>query len=135
MSLGSLPDVVRDALAPLTSTQQQSAPAANVPQSATEQSPPIVPPKTPATKKNKPPKPKQEKRDGQNETVLIELPLGELNSQFPNSRVDLHLHNDNAKKMRRLLNGLKADNAKLINGKCVKTNADVVRWLLDQIEG
>ena len=118
MSNGVLPDVVADALAPANGSQsikQQSRKELPTPQIAKA-----------AIK----PRAKMESTDG----ALVELPIGELDSKFPNARVDAHLDPERAKKMRRLVNGLRRDNAKMANGNHVRSNADAIRWLLDQID-
>jgi hypothetical protein len=66
------------------------------------------------------------------DAILLEIPVGPVVRQFPNSRVDLHLDRERAKRFHAILVGLIARKAKLANGKPVRTNADVVRWLLDQ---
>jgi len=108
MSISELPDVVRDALG--TATQ------APIPQKAR---------KAATTDKSEP---KPEVVD----SLLIEFPLASLDTSYPNSRVDVHLDEARARRFRCLLNGLMRARARLANDMPVRTNADVVRWILDQ---
>ena len=64
--------------------------------------------------------------------VSIEIPLGDLDTKFPNPRLDLRLSDEQAKQMRCMLRGLMAQNARLPNDMPVRTNADVMRWILAQ---
>jgi hypothetical protein len=106
----NLPPVVAGALAqPTTATVRKSPPV--------------------DVKREGKPQPRQLK-----DTILIEIPIGEYDSRYPNARVDVHLDLLRAIKMRALLRGLQREKEQLNNGNGIKTNADVVRWLLDQVE-
>lgn len=112
MSTAELPDVVQDAL----SNASVSRPA---------RKPKDAPDKQVAARKAAP-------AAMSADSVLIEFPLGSLDTQFPNSRVDVHLDHERSKRLRCLLVGLVTSKARLANDMPVRTNADVVRWLLDQ---
>jgi hypothetical protein len=86
-------------------------------------------------KKAPPPAPTKAATVAAGEATLIEVPLGELDTKFPLSRVDVHLDPERARKLRAILNGLKRDKRRLSNDFPVVSNADVMRWILDQIDG
>lgn len=112
MSTAELPDVVRDALS-VTSERADAKPRAK--ERTDKRTASTVPAADVAT-----------------DAVLIEFPIGQLDTRFPNSRVDVHLDEARAQRYRCLLNGLMRSKARLANDMPVRTNADVIRWLLDQ---
>lgn len=114
MSTAELPDVVRDALS-VTSERADAKPRAK--ERTDKRVVASVP--VPAA-------------DVATDAVLIEFPIGQLDTQFPNSRVDVHLDHERSKRLRCLLVGLVTSKARLANDMPVRTNSDVVRWLLDQ---
>lgn len=145
MSSAALPPVVTDALAPIA-TQRPGGraarrspvpPVADTPAAVADSSPPpppvaesdstedvaIVDGDLPSWLRGKPVTVSD---------VLLEIPVGSIVRAFPNSRVDVHLDRERSKRFHAILVGLIAKRAKLANGKPVRTNADVIRWLLDQ---
>jgi len=144
MSSAALPPVVADALAPIATQRPggraaRRSPAVSVadPPAAVVDSPPpvtvaesdstedvaIVDGDLPSWLRGKPVTVSD---------VLLEIPVGSIVRVFPNSRVDVHLDRERSKRFHAILVGLIARRAKLSNGKPVRTNADVIRWLLDQ---
>lgn len=107
----NLPPVVADALSPAVPTNQRRNPPIEVKQ-----------------------KPKHEQSGRQSPSVLVEIPIAPYDSKWPNSHVDIHLDESRAKKLLAILNGLKRDKARLNNDMPVRSNADVVRWLIDQVD-
>jgi hypothetical protein len=78
-------------------------------------------------------KAKSEKEAVELPTALIEVPLGESDSGYISNRVDVHLSAGERSTMKRVLNGLKSRGARLQSGKPIWSNADVVRWMLEQV--
>lgn len=73
------------------------------------------------------------KKPAASPVATIELPLGELGGGYFSRRVDLSLPVESAKALRRVLNGLRANGQRLANDMPIRSNADVVRWLLEQV--
>jgi len=66
--------------------------------------------------------------------VQLEIPLGTLDpAAYVSTHVDGHLDRVQAGALRRLQNGLDAQNVRLQNGRRVATTIDAVRWLLERI--
>jgi len=103
----NLPDVVQDAITP-ASQPKKSTPAAK-------------------------PKPKPEP-SGLPDAVTIQAPLGEIDQGYLNRHVEARLTTEQQQQsMRRLLRGLQMAEERLSNGKPVASNADAIRWLLEQM--
>lgn len=66
-------------------------------------------------------------------TVVVEIPIGQCDSKFPARQVSVTLDEVRAKKMRSILIGLKREKSLLTSGVAITNNADIVRWLLDQM--
>ena len=67
--------------------------------------------------------------------VQIELPMvAEPKPGYSSRHVDLQLDADQAITLRRVFEGIDAAGSRLASGKRITTNADVVRFLLEQIK-
>lgn len=113
MAQSNLPPVVADALSPTVGTPQGKRQAQVEVKQAARQ--------------------RQESKHSET-SVLVEVPIAPYDSKWPNPRVDVHLDNERSIKLLALLNGLKRDKARLNNDMPVRSNADVLRWILDQID-
>jgi hypothetical protein len=68
--------------------------------------------------------------------VTISLSLGDVPPDvYLTDHVEVRLNHDQAYGLRRLWYGIEASDARLASGKRPESNADVVRWLLEQIGG
>lgn len=69
-----------------------------------------------------------------NDAAEVIVPLGQLHEGYLSNHVEARLTSDRQKRnMRRMLQGLRTDGAKLENGRFVETPADAVRWVLEQL--
>lgn len=72
------------------------------------------------------------------QSVVVEVPLGELGSGYMSRDLRTHLNSqltrDQSRGMARLVTGLRMIAATIEGGKSVKSNADAIRWVLEQIE-
>lgn len=111
---GELPPVVRDALAPAVPVAAQ--------------------PKTVQSKETQREAAPQQPESPLPASITIEVPLGPLDKGFLSRHVEARLTTETQRTaMRRLTNGLRQAGEKLADGKPVKTHADAVRWLLEQV--
>jgi hypothetical protein len=77
-----------------------------------------------------------EERDVNNHpaAVQIELPLGEVGNGYLTNHVEVGgLNVPQRETLKRLFHGLDHAGARLANGKRVGSNADTIRWILEQI--
>jgi len=85
------------------------------------------------------PEPKQvpqeeEKEAALPESVVIEIPVGPVDRGYLSRHIDARLKSDQQKQgLRRLFRGLQLAEERLEDGSPVKSNADAVRWFLEQI--
>lgn len=108
-----LPPVVKDALTPQSAAKRDTARRA----AAADARPP-------AAASDNPP-----------DAATIQVPLGEIREGFLSSHVEARLATDKQRRnLRRMLLGLRASGAKLENGRFVNTQADLIKWLLEQPE-
>ena len=71
---------------------------------------------------------------GQLATVTIEFPIVDLNPEHYQARhVEVQLDGRQRASLSRLRAGLESGHLKLANGKPVWSNADAVRWLIEQV--
>ena len=109
-----LPPAVKDALTPPQSAAKRDARRA----AAAEETRP------PASASETPP-----------DAATIQVPLGEFREGFLSSHVEARLATEKQRQnLRRMLVGLRASGAKLENGRFVNTQADLIKWLLEQLE-
>ena len=69
------------------------------------------------------------------ETVVVEIPLGEPPHRFDQVHVDGWLRRDAANTFARLRQALRDRGAKTDDGRPVASNADIIRWLMEQFAG
>ena len=71
---------------------------------------------------------------GRDESAMVEIPLGPIQEGFLSTHVEARLASDRQRRnLRRMLVGLRAACAKLENGRFVSTQADLIKWLLEQL--
>lgn len=74
------------------------------------------------------------KAEQQESTVLIEAPIGALvEGDYKPRHVSIILFGEQQIAMKRLFRGMDETGARLKNGRRVSSNADVVRYLLEQV--
>jgi hypothetical protein len=66
------------------------------------------------------------------ETIVIEIPLGEPPHRFDQVHVEGMLWRDHAHTFVRLRQALQDQDSRTADGRKVKTNPDVLRWLMEQ---
>jgi len=67
-------------------------------------------------------------------TVPIKIPMGELDgSAYVSNHLDMHLDGAHAQTLRRVFSALNGSHARLKSGRVVQNAADVVRWMLEQV--
>lgn len=69
------------------------------------------------------------------ETVTIEVPLGEPPHRFEEIHIEGRLIRDDAHTFARLRQALRDQNARTADGREVRTNPDILRWLMEKIYG
>lgn len=100
-------------------------------------------PRIPADQKKKPgPKPKPIDQEPpappvqvverRIETVTVEIPLGEPPHRFDQVHIEGWLRRDAAHTFARLRQALRDQDARTEDGRPVKTNPDILRWLMEQ---
>lgn len=67
------------------------------------------------------------------ETVMIEVPLGEPPHRFDQVHLEGWLRGEPANTFARLRQALRDKNAKTENGRPIVSNADVLRWVIEQL--
>ena len=67
------------------------------------------------------------------ETVTVKIPLGEPPHRFDQLHIEGWLRRDAAHTFARLRQALRDQGAKTADGREVKTNPDIMRWLMEQI--
>jgi hypothetical protein len=68
------------------------------------------------------------------DSTIIEIPIGELHNGYLSNHIEARLSTEKQRKnMRRILNGLRKSGAKLENGRFVDTQADMFKWILEQV--
>lgn len=67
------------------------------------------------------------------ETVTVEIPLGEPPHRFNEVHIEGWLRRDAAHTFARLRQALRDQGARTEDGKPVKSNPDVMRWLMEQL--
>lgn len=103
---------------------------------------PAPKPKKPKPKKPKPkPKPIEEEPpappvqviERRIETVTIEVPLGEPPHRFDQIHIEGWLRGDAAHTFARLRQALRDQGARTADGREVRTNPDILRWIMEQL--
>lgn len=73
------------------------------------------------------------KKEVKIQTAFLEVPMLETNA-YATRRIDVTLNDDQARRLRSLVDGLSATNARLKNGRHVETGAQAVFYLLENLE-
>jgi hypothetical protein len=68
-----------------------------------------------------------------NDSVSIELPRGEPVPGYRTRHVELHLNAAQSDALAEILSGLRERHTVLASGRMVDKPADVIRWMLDQL--
>lgn len=75
-------------------------------------------------------------KDSEGGVATIEVPLGEVGpGEYAQTHVSLNLNPGHAMALKRLRRGLYDTGATLKDGKMISSNADAIRYLLDQASG
>lgn len=67
------------------------------------------------------------------QSATVEIPLGELHDGYLSNHVEARLDDKQRRNMRRMLHGLRQRGTVMANGRFVETNADAIRWMLEQL--
>ena len=79
-----------------------------------------------------PPSPPVQVIERRIELVTVEIPLGEPPHRFDQVHIEGWLKRDAAHTFARLRQALRDQDAKTQDGREVKTNPDIIRWLMEQ---
>lgn len=67
------------------------------------------------------------------EKIVIEAPMGGLDEGYLSRHVQVQLNGHQRETLRRLVNGLRDSDERLADGKAIESNADAVKWILEQL--